>query len=64
MLRRHNDASLEFVGDFQKPARHRRQLDRLGARAQDDRNLQGMDFIGSRIRSAVFSMAGITCAGR
>ena len=47
MLRRHNDASFEFVGDFQKPARHRRQLDRLGARAQDDRNFQGMDFIGS-----------------
>jgi len=45
MLRRHNDASLEFVRDFQKPARHRRQLDRLGARAQDDRDLQGMDFI-------------------
>ena len=45
MLRRHNDASLEFVWDFQKPARHRRQLDRLRARAQDERNLQGVDFI-------------------
>jgi len=40
MLRRHNDASLEFVGDFQKPARYGRQLDRLGARAQDDGNFQ------------------------
>jgi len=47
MLRRHNDASLEFLGEFQKPARHRRQFDRLGARAQDDRNLQGMNFICS-----------------
>ena len=48
VLRRHDDAGFEFVGDFQEPARHRRQLDRLRARAQDDRDLQGMDFIGSR----------------
>ena len=48
VLRRYDDASFEFVGDFQEPARHRRQLDRLGTRAQDDRDFQGADFIEFR----------------
>jgi len=55
MLRRHNNASFEFVGDFQKPARDRRQLDRLRARAQDDRDFQGVNFMKE---------VGIICAGR
>jgi hypothetical protein len=48
VLRRDDDASFEFVGNFQEPARDRCQLDRLGARAQDDRDFQGADFIEFR----------------
>jgi hypothetical protein len=48
VLRRYDDTSFEFVGDFQEPARDRRQLDRLGTRAQDDRDFQGTDFIEFR----------------